>query len=279
MCKKCHEKKFKCRKKCPNPCAKCLKLKKRHSHENCDPCSSCDPCNYCDPCNPCNSCDPCNSCNSCDSCNPCNPCNSCNQCRPNCVTGHTGNTGPTGNTGSIGNTGPTGNTGTTGNTGPTGPLGTGPTGPLGTGPTGPTVSAQGFSAYEITPVPLVDEVAIVYPTTNTPPFPNINNCYDDTTGVFTAPISGLYTISHNETLDLGTVTSMAIRIMVNGLQTPSLAIPYENPSLSDSIFAYGSQSIVLGLTVNDTVTIVPFINTGSASLVAGNFCAALIATL
>lgn len=266
MCKKCHEKKFKCRKKCPNPCTKCLKLRKRKTHEDCDTCNSCDSCNSCNPCDSCNI----------DLCDLCNPCNSCNPCRPNCVTGptgstatgHTGNTGPTGSLG----TGPTGNIGSTGPTGASGNTGS-------TGPTGPTISAQGFSAYEITPVPLVDEVAIVYPTTNTSPFPNINNCYNDITGVFTAPISGLYTISHNETLDLGTVTSMAIRIIVNGLQTPSLAIPYQNPSITDSIFIYGSQSIILELSVNNTVAIVPFISTGSATLVAGNFSAALIATL
>jgi hypothetical protein len=134
------------------------------------------------------------------------------------ATGPTGPTGPgagaTGPTGPIGPTGPgagaTGATGPTGSTGPTGPTGTGATGPTGAGSTGPTGPAGSAFTQQLF---AVNSSAQAVSSGGSSPGAQLENwitgfdiagAFNNLTGSYVVPVTGIYFISVHLQLGLAT---------------------------------------------------------------------------
>lgn len=158
------------------------------------------------------------------------------------VPGFPGPTGPQGPTGPAGAPGPMGAQGPTGN-----PGATGPTGPVGdTGPTGPYAPLIGFSAINIETSVIRSislfsgqDVGVIF---------NIQNGFDPTTGVFTAPINGYYLITgdfsytYNSTFpaQFGFVpqyTNAVSIIEMNRTEQPQSALGYVSGTINFSTLA------------------------------------------
>lgn len=136
---------------------------------------------------------------------------------------------------------------------------------------------MGFSAYITTNTNLVDDTIIVYPNSNTGTYFDIDGVYATGTGIFTVPISGLYYLSHNESLEIQAGSNIHVEFHLNGAAIPAGAATYLNPSVIDPAFVYGSHSFAQLLTVGDQITVVPNIIVGGGVIDQGNFSALLVA--
>lgn len=132
--------------------------------------------------------------------------------------GATGPVGPAGAPGPVGPVGPAGPVGPIGATGPVGPVGpAGPVGPQGVpGPQGaPGASAPHVSFFAFTSgsqgIPNNIDT-LVFPTIRH----NDGNAYDPTTGLFTAPVNGVYQFDTAVYVSVGGAQSFNLYLQVNG---------------------------------------------------------------
>jgi hypothetical protein len=193
-------------------------------------------------------------------------------------TGTAGATGPTGigATGATGATGPSGATGQTGTgaqgaTGPTGPGGgsTGPTGPTGAqGPTGSGSSLGvnfGATACPSTAITGAGTfIQLVYATID---YQNGGSNYDATTGIFTAPATGVYHFDYKDELaPFGTaITSgyFTIALLKNGLLFNGSA--FSTVPVSNSYGYWSLQgSVTIPLSSGDQIEVIISNETGSS---------------
>lgn len=125
---------------------------------------------------------------------------------PNPLPGLQGPTGPTGPTGEPGATGPAGDPGATGPTGPAGdPGAAGPT-----GPTGGLQSRVGFSAFKTNTQSISNTTGSIAVITGWTPAAGVTGTFfndnagsfDNTNGIYTVPVAGVYNIQAHITLPI-----------------------------------------------------------------------------
>jgi len=200
-------------------------------------------------------------------------------------TGNDGPQGPTGNNGDIGPQGPTGNDGATGPQGPTGNDGaTGPQGLTGndgaTGPQGPTGSnlLVGFSARTDNNIQSGATGYINNYNSIGDPFFN-PGAFDDATGTFTVPYTGIYQINVNNSITFfkdNDQNEIIFSIVINGntiIGTEESIRPDINV-LSGYKYKY---SIILKLNTVDTLNVYYYNMNSKLVIVSSNFSVALIA--